>query len=79
MSLNNLTEDEYYAYIEDHGHKLRRKKDGRVDSFFLEYAYHNGPGCVLCHKSWCHHCRDSVELCEHSYTIELFPEELKRA
>jgi hypothetical protein len=71
-SLNKLTDAEYYAYIEDRGHVLRREEDGEVDIFYLDYDCHNGPGCVRCHESWCHHCRDEVDMCEKA-GAELFP------
>lgn len=71
MGLRKLTEVEYFAYIEDHGHKLRRDEDGGIDIFGLDYENHNGPICVRCLKAWCHHCRDSVERCEKSYTADL--------
>ena len=72
MNLNNLTQAEYYALIEDHGHVLLRDEDGRIDIFGFECDYHNGPRCVRCHDCWCHHCRDSIEMCSDAHS-ELFP------
>lgn len=67
----HMTDAEYYAYLESCGHILRRDKYG-IDIFFLEYAHHNGPGCVRCGETWCHHCRDSAQRCVESYTGDLF-------
>ena len=72
MSLKKLTHAEYYAYIEDHGHVLRREADGSIDTWVLDCDYHNGPGCVRCHDIWCHHCRDEVEFCDEAHS-ELIP------
>lgn len=38
------------------GHKLRRDEDGCVDHFVCDVGHHNGPGCAVCHDSWCEHC-----------------------
>lgn len=73
MSLKNLTDTEYYAYLEDHGHVLRRDENGKVDDHFLECEYHNGPGCVRCRACWCEYCRPATDRCIESYTAELFP------
>lgn len=32
--------------------------DGNVDVFGLEFGHHNGPRCVNCGYSFCHHCED---------------------
>jgi hypothetical protein len=56
----------FHIALEEAGHKLRREDDGEVDIFALDYDYHNGPECVLCGDSWCHHCREVIEPCQNS-------------
>lgn len=46
------------------GHVLRRDEDGEIDLFVLSEGYHNGPGCVVCDDSWCHHCDGKIEPCD---------------
>ncbi len=58
-----MNDKEYYAAIEAAGHLLRRDERGEVDFFALDSGHHNGPGCELCHDTWCQHCRDSIEPC----------------
>lgn len=53
----------YEERLEAAGHVLKRDEDGRIDQWVLEYEYHNGPGCINCGDSWCHHCEDSFEPC----------------
>lgn len=48
------------------GHTLAIDEDGDVDSFALDFEFHNGPACVTCHQSWCQHCttaRTKIEPC----------------
>lgn len=50
------------------GHTLKLDKDGDVDSFALNYDFHNGPACVTCYRSWCQHCttdKDAIVPCEY--------------
>ncbi len=54
---------DYYEHIEEMGHVLKRDEYGDIDCFVLDYEYHNGPGCVNCHDSWCEHCEDKVTEC----------------
>ena len=76
MSLNNLTDAEYYRHIQDHGHVLKLNERGFIDHFGLDYEHHNGAFCVRCCDAWCVHCRDPVERCVESYTPDLpFPTE----
>lgn len=74
MSLKNLTNAEYYAHIEDHGHVLKRDPDGSIDEWALDCDTHNGPACARagCYESWCHHCREPVKRCAAAMP-ELFP------
>ncbi len=58
-----MTNKDYYAALEAAGHVLHRDEDGNIDFFVMDYGYHNGPGCVNCHDSWCEHCEDSFENC----------------
>ena len=37
-------------------HKWRFDKDGKIDEFAVDVGYHNGPECVRCGESFCHHC-----------------------
>lgn len=45
-----------YEALRAAGHVLQTTEDGDIDTFALDYEYHNGPACVLCHQSWCEHC-----------------------
>ena len=38
------------------GHAPRLNYEGKLDVWFLESGYHNGPGCETCFTSWCMHC-----------------------
>lgn len=49
--------------LEAAGHVLRRDGGGYIDIFVMDIGYHNGPGCVNCGESWCHHCEDLIEPC----------------
>lgn len=31
--------------------------DGEIDIFRMDAGYHNGPQCMRCQESFCHHCR----------------------
>jgi hypothetical protein len=62
-SVHGYLDMTYYEELEAAGHVLRRDEDGRVDNFVMEYGFHNGPGCVNCHDSWCEHCGDKIEPC----------------
>lgn len=53
----------YEPLLEEAGHVLKRDEDGDIDLFVMDAGYHNGPGCVNCHDSWCHHCCDEIEPC----------------
>lgn len=37
-----------------------RMDEGRLDIFFCDSGFHNGPGCDTCHWSCCNHC-DTIE------------------
>jgi len=56
----------FHIALEAAGHKLKRDEDGEVDIFALESGTHNGPECVLCGDSWCHHCGGTIEPCAKS-------------
>jgi hypothetical protein len=54
--------------IEAMGHVVKRHKDGEVDEWALDLddspedsRGHNGPGCAVCHTSWCKHCWENGE------------------
>jgi hypothetical protein len=53
----------YYEELEAAGHVLKKDEDGNVCQWVLDEGFHNGPGCVNCHDSWCEHCRDTIEPC----------------
>lgn len=38
------------------GHIWKIDQDGSIDIFGVEYGNHNGPICVNCEYSFCHHC-----------------------
>ena len=59
-------EHPYHKKLEEAGHVLERGSDGEVDIFVLDAGYHNGPGCVKCGLSWCHHCEPEVKPCSGS-------------
>lgn len=57
-----MSEDKSYEQLlEEAGHVLKRDEDGGIDIFVMDVGYHNGPGCVNCHESWCHHCCDEIK------------------
>lgn len=37
-------------------HDFYLDEDGEIDVWYVEYDYHNGPGCRACVDSWCMHC-----------------------
>ncbi len=53
----------YHKKLEEAGHELIRDENGQIDIFRLDANYHNGPECVLCHETWCHHCQNVIEKC----------------
>jgi hypothetical protein len=53
----------YLEKLEAAGHVLKRDQYGCIDLFVLDYEYHNGPGCINCHDSWCEHCEDEITPC----------------
>jgi len=55
----------FHIALEAAGHKLKRD-DGDVDIFAYYSGNHNGPECVLCGDSWCHHCGGEIEPCTKS-------------
>ena len=50
---------------------LWHKDGGEIDMWYLDYGYHNGPGCEVCGASVCEHCEpDWEELeCDYGYYI----------
>jgi hypothetical protein len=54
---------EYHEELEKAGHKLILDKDGNVDTWFVDWDKHNGPGCQLCGQGWCHHCQKEIKPC----------------
>lgn len=53
----------YFEQLEAAGHVLKRDEDGEIDSWAMEWGYHNGPRCVNCNDSWCEHCQDNIKPC----------------
>ena len=51
-------------------HKWRCGRDGSVDIFALDLGHCNGPKCVRCGESFCHHCHP--ECYDESCTAEGF-------
>ena len=68
----------FYEALEAAGHVLKREGDGRVDSFFVDSGYHNGPGCVNCHDSWCEHCKEDIKPCVGKEAYEAMMKEYRR-
>ena len=50
-----------------HGFAKAEFSDG-IDVFGYEEGYHNGPRCVFCHKGFCEHCYEHLDVI--SYEIE---------
>lgn len=48
------------------GHSPHLDEDGEIDMFYMSYDIHNGPQCILCHRSWCEHCTkpENIEPCD---------------
>ncbi len=63
-NLRNLTEKEYFAYLEDRGHVLVRRDDGSIDDWAFGFDIHNGVECQKCEDTWCVHCRLKSDQCE---------------
>lgn len=59
-----MNSQEFHKALEDAGHELVREKDGSVDIWQLDYEPHNGPACVKCGESWCHHCQGTIIKCK---------------
>ncbi len=53
----------YLEQLESAGHVLKLNEDGLIDTWVMDLGYHNGPGCINCHDSWCVHCEDKIESC----------------
>lgn len=60
----------YLEMLEAAGHVLKRETNGDIDVWVLESGYCNGPGCINCGTSWCHHCEDDIKLCIGKETTE---------
>lgn len=45
------------------GHVWKLDEDGNVDTFYLDYDFHNGPGCVKCGYTFCEHCDSEITEC----------------
>jgi hypothetical protein len=60
------------------GHEWRRGEDGDIDHWVLDVDHHNGPGCRLCHYSFCEHCTrvEDIEPCD-VVTIDTTAVEIK--
>lgn len=37
-------------------HDWEKDRRGEINMFAVEYEYHNGPYCEICHESYCEHC-----------------------
>jgi hypothetical protein len=65
MSIEFITPDgeRIYEILKEKGHSPAltdeyENEDGSLtfDMFYLSVDLHNGPGCSVCHFSFCHHC-----------------------
>jgi hypothetical protein len=64
MKTPEPTKHEYHLALEKAGHVLKLDEDSdSVDIFAYEYGYCNGPECVKCGDSWCHHCQPKIKEC----------------
>ncbi len=46
------------------GHTWQLDEDGKIDIFAYDGDTHNGPACVTCGYSFCHHCTRGRALVE---------------
>lgn len=46
---------------------LWHKENGKIDMWYLDCGYHNGPGCEVCGVSVCEHCEPDWEEMECKY------------
>lgn len=44
------------------GHIWRLNEHGEVDCWVVDEGFHNGPGCSVCHFSFCEHCFNERDL-----------------
>lgn len=42
-------------------HRWKLDEDGKPDIFAFESGHHNGPQCLRCGESFCHHCWQPYE------------------
>lgn len=40
------------------GHVWETEDDGDINIFAMSEGHHNGPKCIKCGYSFCHHCSD---------------------
>jgi hypothetical protein len=54
---NKMSKCKYPFEENPRGHIWRLDEYGEIDLFGLDYDNHNGPICVVCEDSFCHHCQ----------------------
>lgn len=59
-----MSHQKYYDYLQSLGHVLKLDENGNVDAFGHDFENHNGPSCINCGASWCHHCEEDAQVCE---------------
>lgn len=47
--------------LPDQGHDWVREENGSIDIFYVDSNEHNGPGCIKCEFSFCHHCHQGKD------------------
>ena len=57
-------------WIKSNKHIWRKRADGEIDYFAVDFEYHNGPECEICGLSFCEHCHPEKfdeESCKDQY------------
>lgn len=57
-------------WIKSNKHIWRKRKDGEIDHFAVDFEYHNGPECEICGLHFCEHCHPEKfdeESCKDQY------------
>lgn len=57
-------------WIKSNKHIWKKRADGEVDHFAVDFEYHNGPECEICGLHFCEHCAPEMfddESCKDQY------------
>lgn len=65
MTTTGRGKDVRWYEASPNGHVWKKDDDGHVDIFAHEVGNHNGPECVNCGYTFCHHCKygEPVPVC----------------